>query len=405
MKRYLFELMKGCSIAALALMFSNSDGKAQGADAGGFNFQCPEGGVLFGQPGFDASPIKCFHLIGSDGVIKMGDGTPMYAFGFSMDRGGVNPLDLVNNNLLGSNLPAPAVVVNEGDEVYLTMSNIGLQLRPDLFDAHSIHWHGFPNASAVFDGVPENTISPNPLASMTYYYKVVEPGTFMYHCHVEATEHMQMGMLGNLYVRPKQNGQSIGGYTRFAYNDGDGSTGYDVEYPLQIHGFDFNFHDQHIKVQALPFAEMEDTYPMLNGRGYPDTVAAVSPDNGTSELTEGAYPDRASQPLGSKIVATKGEKVLLRLSSLSTTDFVTLRTHGIPMKLVGQGSAQLRGPTGADLYYETNSVTLGGGQSQDVLLDTASVEPGTYYLYSSNLNYLNNFEEDFGGIFTEIQVN
>src|SRR5258708_14831884 len=28
----------------------------------------------------------------------------------------------------------------------------------------------------------------------------------------------------------------------YAYNDGDGSTRYDVEYPLQIHGFDPNFH-------------------------------------------------------------------------------------------------------------------------------------------------------------------
>jgi hypothetical protein len=29
---------------------------------------------------------------------------------------------------------------------------------------------------------------------------------------------------------------------KYAYNDGDGSTCYDAEYPLQIHGFDPNFH-------------------------------------------------------------------------------------------------------------------------------------------------------------------
>ncbi len=28
----------------------------------------------------------------------------------------------------------------------------------------------------------------------------------------------------------------------YAYNDGDGSTRYDVEYPIQIMGFDPNFH-------------------------------------------------------------------------------------------------------------------------------------------------------------------
>ena len=77
-------------------------------------------------------------------------------------------------------------------------------------------------------------------STLTYYYNVVEPGTYMYHCHVEATEHMQMGMLGNLYVTPTQDGTALrtrtapATYTKFAYNDGDGSTGYDVEYPIQL---------------------------------------------------------------------------------------------------------------------------------------------------------------------------
>ncbi len=83
-------------------------------------------------------------------------------------------------------------------------------------------------------------------ATLTYYYHLVEPGTFMYHCHVEATEHMQMGMLGNLYVRrgpgrTVRSGTCAAGTetcTQFAYNDGDGSTGYDVEYALQLGGFD-----------------------------------------------------------------------------------------------------------------------------------------------------------------------
>jgi FtsP/CotA-like multicopper oxidase with cupredoxin domain len=64
-----------------------------------------------------------------------------------------------------------------------------------------VHFHGFPQSSTVFDGLPESGVAINQGASLTYYYNLVEPGTFMYHCHVEATEHMQMGMLGNLYVR------------------------------------------------------------------------------------------------------------------------------------------------------------------------------------------------------------
>jgi hypothetical protein len=40
----------------------------------------------------------------------------------------------------------------------------------------------------------------------------------------------------------------------------------------------------------------------------------------------------------------------------------------------------------------------------DVLLDTTDVAPGTYFLYSTNLNFLTNKDEDLGGIMTEIVI-
>jgi FtsP/CotA-like multicopper oxidase with cupredoxin domain len=273
-------------------------------------------------------------------------------------------------------------------------------MRPDLFDPHTVHWHGFPNASSVFDGVPDASISINMGATLTYYYKVVEPGTFMYHCHVEATEHMQMGMLGNLYVTAAQDGTPLiyqgRTYSKFTYNDGDGSTGYDVDYPIQISSFDPNFHDEHIAVQPLPFALMDDKYPMLNGRGYPDTV-------NPAELAN-AFDGKLSQKVNALITATQGQRVLLRISSLSTTSFHTLTAQGIPMLVVGTGARKL-GPVNDDTqYYRTNSVTLGGGEAVEVILDTQNVAPGTYFLYTTNLVHLANHEEDFGGMMTEIVV-
>ena len=40
-----------------------------------------------------------------------------------------------------------------------------------------------------------------------------------------------------------------------------------------------------------------------------------------------------------------------------------------------------------------------------MIIDTATVQPGTYLLYTSNLNYLSNNQEDFGGMMTEIVIN
>ncbi len=53
----------------------------------------------------------------------------------------------------------------------------------------------------------------------------------------------------------------------YVYNDGDGSTRYDVESALQLGGLDPDFHDASWTVQPLPFAEMRDRYPLINGRG------------------------------------------------------------------------------------------------------------------------------------------
>jgi hypothetical protein len=45
-----------------------------------------------------------------------------------------------------------------------------------------------------------------------------------------------------------------------------------VEFPIQLGSFDGAFHDASENTQPLPFALMVDNYPMINGRGYPDTV-------------------------------------------------------------------------------------------------------------------------------------
>jgi FtsP/CotA-like multicopper oxidase with cupredoxin domain len=239
----------------------------------------------------------------------------------------------------------------------------------------------------------------------------------MYHCHVEATEHMQMGMLANLYVRPKQNklpdGTVLnGGFVhttgnKYAYNDGDGSTRYDVEAPIQMSSFDSAFHDASESVQPLPFALMRDDYPMLNGRGYPDTVVDMAlpapAENG----------GKTSQFEDALITAQPGQRVLLRISNISITRYYTLQTLGLPMTVVGRDAKLLRGPSpdggiteGKNLYYETNSVSLGGGETNDVIIEIpADANPGdTYFLYTSNLNYLNNGDEEFGGMMTEIRV-
>jgi FtsP/CotA-like multicopper oxidase with cupredoxin domain len=223
---------------------------------------------------------------------------------------------------------------------------------------------------------------------------------------MEATEHMQMGMLGNLYVKPLQDGTpfTVGAatdqktYTRFVYDDGDGSTGYDTAAALQLGSMDHVFHELHLAIQPLPFAKMRDTYPLINGRGYPDTV---NPQALPAPEENGGIP---SQPVSALVRATQGQRILLRLSNLNVTNYYTVTALGLPMKVVGRGARQLRGPDGKDVSFDTSSVTLGGGESVEVMIDTRGVAPGTYFLFTTNLNFLSNFDQDHGGMMTEIVI-
>ena len=323
--------------------------------------------------------------------------------------GHVDARQIMDVGVMNGNIPAPMMAIDEDDEFFLTLTNVGMIMRPDLFEQHTVHFHGYPNASAFYDGVPDASVALNIAASFTYYYLAPDAGTYFWHCHITPPEHLQMGMVGQMYVRPRQNrvpvsndlyaalqqqeldlrtkcdsttdilcsnplpalatgvtttvGRAAAG--NYAYNDGDGSTYYDVEYPIQMHGFDPNFHFVGMTFNPEGFADMKDKYFLLNGRSYPDTVTP-----GPLETQSADGVNHFSQPLPTIVTITAGQRALLRISDLNVSEYHTLASLGIPMQVIGYNAKLLRDQAGNNLYYTTNSITLGGGESLDVILDT-----------------------------------
>jgi hypothetical protein len=115
-----------------------------------------------------------------------------------------------------------------------------------------------------------------------------------------------------------------------------------------------------------------------------------------------------SQPLPAIINIPAGGRALLRISDLDVTEFQTLASLGIPMEVIALNAKLLRDQDGNNMYYNTNSVTLGGGESLDVILDasdTTKYQAGqVYYLYTPNLDHLANDAENFGGLMTEVHI-
>jgi FtsP/CotA-like multicopper oxidase with cupredoxin domain len=365
----------------------------------------------------------------NEGVLLPNRADPLYVFGFRQVRNSdmvaavaappdpvmllgqtagngapIDDLDVLKGQV---QWPSPVIGVNVGQALYLTLTNIGFVGRPDLDDSHTIHWHGFRNPVSLFDGVPEVSIAVPPGRDFSYFYRPEHPGTYMYHCHFEDSEHVQMGMDGIVYVNPTQNGTSIeyptgSGkfYTKFAYQDGDGSTGYDRHWTLLLNEVDQRPHDNLIGVQEFVWSDYKPQYWIINGRAYPDTI---KPNQD---------PSLPQQPLSSLIQINSGERGLLRFVNLGYEQH-TMQMTGITMNVVGEDATHLRGPGGTSLYYDTANVYIGPGESRDVLFTapphSGSAGPDIYLLKNRNYHKLSNGGAvdpltGLGGMVTEVRV-
>ena len=142
----------------------------------------------------------------------------------SLNGAVADPAQIMTIGVMNGNLPMPLAAFDEDDEFFLTLSNVGMIMRPDLFEEHTVHFHGYPNASSYYDGVPDATWAINIGGSATYYYLAPDAGTYFYHCHITPPEHLQMSMVEQLHVRPQQDRVPSGGslYTYFGYQNGVG---------------------------------------------------------------------------------------------------------------------------------------------------------------------------------------
>jgi FtsP/CotA-like multicopper oxidase with cupredoxin domain len=327
-------------------------------------------------------PLGVYRSLGAtDGFIKTPDGKSFYTFGFA------DLTNVASNKIYGlkgkARVTAPNLVAIEGQHLYVKLTNLGLVVRPDLDDSHTLHFHGFPNAISLFDGVPEQSWAVPVNRSFTYYYNLRQPGTYPYHCHFEDVEHIQMGMVGTIIVRPKQ-GQ------KYVYNDA--STRFDREFVMFISELDAEVHHNLETIQEgqTDWSNYAPDYWLLNGRAYPDTIKA---NNATS---------LPYQPVSSLIKVNSGDRVLLRLNNLGYQDH-SLEAPGISFRVVGEDARPLRDPAGTDLSYMTGNLLVAPGQTLEAIFTAPNRTQLTKYrLYNRYLQQTNTSSS--GGMMTEIWV-
>ena len=131
--------------------------------------------IVLPKPG---QPVKTFTLTAVETNIRVKDGSSLAAWTYN------------------GKVPGQEIRVQQGDFVQV-------ELRNNLKEPVTIHWHGYPLKSAM-DGVPgldQDAVRQG--ETFTYAFSADVAGTYWYHSHQESSAQVDKGLYGALIVEPK----------------------------------------------------------------------------------------------------------------------------------------------------------------------------------------------------------
>lgn len=312
-------------------------------------------------------------------------------------------------------IPSPLIWGEEMDHIYVTLINLGMKERLDLMDFHTVHMHG-AHVATQLDGFPETSFGV-PMWSMlppdqvpdyapavaTYYFEPDHPGTYFYHCHIEASEHVQMGMYGALIIYPSKCSLEMAGIKQnrrgdwyvhgkkqpqiprtatnrnFAYNDIN--TFFDSEWVMLLSDIDQEWHTAVLtndpNFNAVNF---KPNFWLVNGRAFPDTIL---PHPQTALPI--ANPNLTQINYESYVHVKTGDKFLLRMINMGY-QVVPWHIHGWHFAIIGKDThlspfLEIDALLSKKHYNNMHSMhgmhvindggftaTIGSGESYDLLL-------------------------------------
>lgn len=355
---FIFLLSAGLIGAGLVLKLTDSSSVTAA--------QANSGQSAIDQPQSEAvadGTVRNFTLYVRDATVTMPDGRQIYVFGYTDDPNGP------------AKVPGPALMVNQGDTVNLTLVNdkdpTATTDNPEG-DGHTIHLHGL-DLPSEFDGDPMTMPGEQAVMdgkSYTYHFVANYAGTYYYHCHQAITEHMQMGMYGAIVVMPKNAPNQ-------AYSN---TPTFDKQYTFVLSEFDSQEHEA--DKQALKgngdepeWGDYKPNYFMINGKSWPDTLSDPS----------------------DRIDATVGQKVLVRLINAGNIPH-SIHTHGFHFQVIGSDGRALPAP-----YEVKDTILIGPGERYDILL---TFDQAGRYMFHDHIDQNDTNDGSYpGGMMTMMNIN
>jgi len=230
-------------------------------------------------------------------------------------------------------VPGPTIHVRQGDRLRIILTN-------HLPAPTTIHWHGV-RVPAAMDGTPGfSQPAVQPGQSFAYEFTVTEPGTYIYHTHVDDLNQLDRGLYGALVVEPRTPAEHV-----------------DRDYLMLISSW---------KV----FSPTEN-YFSINGKSY---------------------------PADKTFIVRSGDRVRVRLIDISGTEFHTMHLHGHHFAVVAV-DGQAVAPSGRQ---QMSTVTLGPGEMRDIEF-VADAQPGTWMFHCHVADHMMNGDKGPGGLISAVQ--
>jgi len=209
--------------------------------------------------------------------------------------------------------PGPTLIVNQGDEVVITLTN-SLPVP----------------TSIVFPG--QGKVTATPVAGgVEYRFLASHAGTYLYHSGTRPDLQVEMGLLGAIIVRPSGFDQ---GLNRTAYVHA--GSAYDQEYLFLLTEMDPVVHNL-VDFGGIDLVDNTKHRPVLwfiNGRNAADTMLM--------DFT----PTKPYQPYGAMTRMHPGEKVLMRIIGAGR-DLHPFHHHGNFATLIARDGRVLESSPGA----------------------------------------------------------
>jgi len=277
-----------------------------------------------------------FSLTAKQDMISTADGGSILIWGFANGTG-------------RAQYPAPTLIVNQGDNVTIDLTN---QLPAPVSMV-------FPGQAAVTATLTSGTWADgsltkdlNPGAVVRYTFTAQQPGTYTYHSGTNPDLQIEMGLVGALIVRPS--GFNPASPTAYGHAD----SAYNREFLFVLSEMDPRIHE------AIEFGDPYDTttwwpvYWFINGRTGPDTMSMPN----VSWLP--------TQPYNIMPRFHPGEKVLLRIVG-GGRDPHPYHTHGNHVRVIARDGRLLQSApgAGADLSRMEFTVTSLPGGTIDAIFE------------------------------------